>query len=162
MFGKKLLKTNINRLFDACSDRRTESEHCRIIEGILVLGDPRNRNLPNLEEVYGSVILSRSELERLPHMPKLKKIQYEEHFESPVITIVDNPNLKSIAELAKVEDIVLGSWEPSVVIRNNSKLCIEPEIMQTSFVNKYASHIMECGSKGGSRDPNSENSPPDA
>ncbi|RCN48964.1 receptor L domain protein [Ancylostoma caninum] len=104
-----------------------------------------NRNLPNLEEVYGSVVLSRSDLERLPHMPKLKKIQYDEHFESPVITIEDNPNLKSIAELAKVEDIVLGSGDTIVVIRNNSKLCIEPEIMQTSFVEKYAGHILECG-----------------
>ncbi|EYB86697.1 hypothetical protein Y032_0274g1006 [Ancylostoma ceylanicum] len=143
--AKKVKGARVQRPF-ACGDRRRKSEHCRIIEGILVLEDPRNLNLPKLEEVYGRVILSGSNLEKLPHMPKLKKIEWMDNKKLPAITIENNPNLKSIAELANIENIVLGRGRMNVVIRNNPKLCIEPENMQKSFVKKYAAHVRECGS----------------
>ncbi|EYC22800.1 hypothetical protein Y032_0016g2958 [Ancylostoma ceylanicum] len=138
----------------ACGDLRNKSGHCRIIEGTLIPEDPRNLDLQNLEELYGRFLMSKTLMVRLPHMPKLKKIEWMGNSKFPAITIESNPNLESIAELARLQEIVLGPGHLSVEIRDNPKLCIEPEYMQTKFVKQYARHIRECGIEKGMRSSN--------
>ncbi|RCN48961.1 hypothetical protein ANCCAN_04943 [Ancylostoma caninum] len=84
-------------------------------------------------------------METLPKMPKLWKIEHMESSQYPVINIKNNSNLKSIAELTHVENIVVGPGNRGVEIRDNPKLCIETEYMHTKFVMQYANHIKECG-----------------
>ncbi|RCN40339.1 receptor L domain protein [Ancylostoma caninum] len=158
----------------ACSDATSESGHCHIIEGALYLKHRRDEDLLNLEELYGPLILTNSEMETLPKMPKLRKIELVETSEDPVINITNNSNLKSIAELIHVENIVVGGGNHGVEIRDNPKLCIETKYMQTKFVMQYANHIRECGAqtrevsnrdtgeKGGMQNSNSVESPPPA
>ncbi|KIH46537.1 hypothetical protein ANCDUO_23410 [Ancylostoma duodenale] len=132
----------------ACGDRRTSSGYCHIIEGALVLNrdvDARNQDLLNLEELYGPLIMTNSEMETLPKMPRLWRIELTESSQYPVIDIRNNSNLKSIAELTHVENIVVGPGNRGVEIRDNPKLCIEAEYMYTKFVMQYAKHIRKCG-----------------
>ncbi|KIH66259.1 receptor L domain protein [Ancylostoma duodenale] len=143
------------------TDSITKSGHCHIIEGPLYLKHRTNQDLQNLEELYGPLILTGSEMETLPKMPKLWKIELSEISEHPIISITNNSNLKSIAELTHVENIVVGAGNHDVVIRDNPKLCIETEHMQTKFVMRYANHISECGATTGdvsNRDTGTNNS----
>ncbi|VDM70379.1 unnamed protein product [Strongylus vulgaris] len=132
-------------MFPACSDTRTQTATCKLVEGPLVLGDPINDDMRNLEEVYGRVIVRKTTLEKLPAMPKLKKIEWKEESSKPAIEITDNANLKSIAELIKVENVVLGPDNKAAQIERNPLLCIEQENANLPFVKKYASHVKLCG-----------------
>ncbi|EYC22814.1 hypothetical protein Y032_0016g2966 [Ancylostoma ceylanicum] len=73
------------------------------------------------------------------------KVEWMGNTKFPAITIENNPNLKSIAEIVHLQNIVLGRGNLSVEIHDNPKLCIETEYMETKFVKRYANHIEECG-----------------
>ncbi|EYB86701.1 hypothetical protein Y032_0274g1009 [Ancylostoma ceylanicum] len=137
---------NVQRPF-SCGETRIISDQCRIIEGTLLLDDTRNTRMLNLEELYGRISLVNSQLESVPAMPHLRKVEYTkiENSEPYAIKIVNNTRLKSIGGLTKIEELVVVSHTKSVLIRDNPKLCIEPEDAATDFVKKYASHVMVCG-----------------
>ncbi|CAJ0589696.1 unnamed protein product [Cylicocyclus nassatus] len=135
----------------ACGNTRKSSSHCTVIEGALTIGNENDMNshLDNLEEVYGQIIVHNYENATLPAMPKLKKLEWtDEDSKEPAIMIYDNPQLKSIAELFKLDNIVLGPKKKAILIKNNSLLCIEQENADRPFVKKYASNVKICASEG--------------
>ncbi|CAJ0589695.1 unnamed protein product [Cylicocyclus nassatus] len=133
----------------ACGFTRKSSSQCKIIEGTLTIGDSINDNLDNLEEIYGQIEVHNYPRATLPAMPKLRKLEWtKEGSKDAAIKIYDNDQLTSIAELFKLDNIVLGSTNKAIMIKNNSLLCIEPENVDRPFVKKYAQNVRICGSEG--------------
>ncbi|ETN83600.1 receptor L domain protein [Necator americanus] len=128
----------------ACGDTREKSSECRVIEGTLIIGDPRNEDLRKLEEVYGRIVASKTNLTELPEMPRLRKVEWKGKSKHPAIFIKHNYNLKSIQSLSRIKNIVVEEGSKAVEIENNPLLCIEPEIIESQFVKKYAKGIKMC------------------
>ncbi|KAK6751434.1 hypothetical protein RB195_003054 [Necator americanus] len=112
--SKHMSTSGVQRPF-SCGDTREKSSECRVIEGTLIIGDPRNEDLRKLEEVYGRIVASKTNLTELPEMP------------------------------SRIKNIVVEEGSKAVEIENNPLLCIEPEIIESQFVKKYAKGIKMCG-----------------
>ncbi|KIH58273.1 hypothetical protein ANCDUO_11523 [Ancylostoma duodenale] len=130
----------------ACGETRYHSKNCRVIEGILALNDPKNEELPILEELYGQIHLVNTKRAYLPDMPLLRKVEWRKtEIERYAIEIVNNTQLQSIAPLTKIKEFVFEPADKAVLIEGNPALCITPKEAGTEFVKKYASHILACG-----------------
>ncbi|RCN48966.1 hypothetical protein ANCCAN_04948, partial [Ancylostoma caninum] len=135
-----------SNVISACGDTRYHSKNCRVIEGILAFDDPKNVELPKLEELYGQMYLVKSKLAYLPDMPLLRKFEWRRTKEQPyAIKIVNNSQLQSIAPLTKINEFVFEPEDNAVLIEGNPALCIGPKEAGTEFVKKYASNVVACG-----------------